>query len=124
MNCCKFVFLFTAPSPRLLDGIVYPLWAAPSTHTSCTLRLSFLPPRPDIFNNKSSPAERRPQNAPFSGRGKYGLISPGSSFKNHENALRRNKGNRTRTNRELGIHKSTLFRRIKALGIETAAGKT
>ncbi len=40
------------------------------------------------------------------------------------NALRRNKGNRTRTARELGIHKSTLFRRIKALGIEAAAGKT
>jgi transcriptional regulator with PAS, ATPase and Fis domain len=35
------------------------------------------------------------------------------------NALRRNNGNRTQTARELGIHKSTLFRRIKSLGIKT-----
>jgi len=34
------------------------------------------------------------------------------------NALKRNKGNRAQTARELGIHKSTLFRRIKALGIK------
>ena len=34
------------------------------------------------------------------------------------NALKRNKGNRVQTARELGIHKSTLFRRIKALGIK------
>ncbi|MDI9570893.1 MAG: sigma 54-interacting transcriptional regulator [Pseudomonadota bacterium] len=34
------------------------------------------------------------------------------------NALKRNKGNRAQTARELGIHKSTLFRRIKALGIQ------
>ncbi len=40
------------------------------------------------------------------------------------NALRRNKGNRTRTARELGIHKSTLFRRMKALGIRFPAGQT
>jgi len=34
------------------------------------------------------------------------------------NALKRNNGNRAQTARELGIHKSTLFRRIKALGIK------
>lgn len=33
------------------------------------------------------------------------------------NALRRNHWNRIRTARELGIHKSTLFRKIKSLGI-------
>ncbi|MBN1614587.1 MAG: sigma 54-interacting transcriptional regulator [Deltaproteobacteria bacterium] len=33
------------------------------------------------------------------------------------NALRRNKGNRKRTAEDLGIHKSTLFRKIKQLGI-------
>lgn len=33
------------------------------------------------------------------------------------NALRRNQWNRIRTARELGIHKSTLFRKIKSLGI-------
>jgi len=34
-------------------------------------------------------------------------------------ALRRNDGNRAAAARELGIHKSTLFRKIKALGIKT-----
>ncbi|HSO21908.1 MAG TPA: helix-turn-helix domain-containing protein, partial [Chondromyces sp.] len=34
-------------------------------------------------------------------------------------ALRRNHGNRTATARELGIHPSTLFRKIRELGIET-----
>ena len=33
-------------------------------------------------------------------------------------ALRRNRGNRTAAARELGIHPSTLFRKIKALGID------
>ena len=33
------------------------------------------------------------------------------------NALARNGGNRTRTAQELGIHKTTLFRKMKALGI-------
>ena len=32
-------------------------------------------------------------------------------------ALKRNGGNRSRTARELGIHKTTLFRKMKALGI-------
>jgi transcriptional regulator with PAS, ATPase and Fis domain len=32
-------------------------------------------------------------------------------------ALRRNRNNRLATARELGIHKSTLFRKMKALGI-------
>jgi transcriptional regulator with PAS, ATPase and Fis domain len=32
-------------------------------------------------------------------------------------ALARNEGNRTAAARELGIHKSTLFRKIKSLGI-------
>lgn len=34
------------------------------------------------------------------------------------NALSRNNWNRTRTARELGIHKSTLFRKIKSLGLQ------
>jgi transcriptional regulator of acetoin/glycerol metabolism len=34
------------------------------------------------------------------------------------NALRRNNWNRLKTARELGIHKSTLFRKIKALGLD------
>jgi transcriptional regulator of acetoin/glycerol metabolism len=34
------------------------------------------------------------------------------------NALKRNDWNRLQTARELGIHKSTLFRKIKSLGIE------
>jgi transcriptional regulator with PAS, ATPase and Fis domain len=33
-------------------------------------------------------------------------------------ALRRNRGNRTAAARELGIHPSTLFRKVKALGID------
>jgi DNA-binding NtrC family response regulator len=33
-------------------------------------------------------------------------------------ALRRNRGNRTAAARDLGIHPSTLFRKIKELGIE------
>ena len=33
-------------------------------------------------------------------------------------ALERNRNNRLATARELGIHKSTLFRKIKALGID------
>lgn len=37
------------------------------------------------------------------------------------NALRRNQWNRLRTARELGIHKSTLFRKIKSLGIILSA---
>jgi transcriptional regulator of acetoin/glycerol metabolism len=32
--------------------------------------------------------------------------------------LRKNKWNRSNTAKELGIHKSTLFRKIKALGLE------
>jgi PAS domain S-box-containing protein len=45
-----------------------------------------------------------------------------SSFRQTEaafitNALKRNRGNRTRTAEELGIHKTTLFRKMKALGI-------
>jgi PAS domain S-box-containing protein len=36
------------------------------------------------------------------------------------NALRRNKWNRLQTARELGIHKSTLYRKIKSLGITIA----
>ncbi len=41
------------------------------------------------------------------------------------NALKRNDGNRSRTARQLGIHKTTLFRKMKALGItvENQAGK-
>ena len=35
-------------------------------------------------------------------------------------ALRRNKGNRLTAARELGIHKSTLFRKIKSLGIKAS----
>jgi len=34
------------------------------------------------------------------------------------NALRRNNWNRTKTARELGIHKSTIFRKIKSLGLK------
>ncbi|MBW1932298.1 MAG: sigma 54-interacting transcriptional regulator [Deltaproteobacteria bacterium] len=34
-------------------------------------------------------------------------------------ALRRNNGNRAATARELGVHKSTLFRKIKSLGIQS-----
>jgi len=33
-------------------------------------------------------------------------------------ALQRNNGNRAATARELGVHKSTLFRKIKWLGIK------
>jgi DNA-binding NtrC family response regulator len=33
-------------------------------------------------------------------------------------ALRRNRGNRSAAAEELGIHPSTLFRKIKSLGIE------
>ena len=36
-----------------------------------------------------------------------------------EDALRRNAGNRQAAAEELGIHPSTLFRKIKDLGIET-----
>ncbi len=39
------------------------------------------------------------------------------------NALRRNSWNRLKTARELGIHKSTLFRKIKSLGIKIDDGK-
>lgn len=39
------------------------------------------------------------------------------------NALRRNQWNRIKTARELGIHKSTLFRKIKSLGITLPAHK-
>jgi len=39
------------------------------------------------------------------------------------NALRRNNWNRLKTARELGIHKSTLFRKIKSLGIKIPEGK-
>ena len=41
------------------------------------------------------------------------------------NALKRNDGNRSRTARQLGIHKTTLFRKMKALGItvENQAGR-
>ena len=47
----------------------------------------------------------------------------GTTFKDVEsafllNALKRNGWNRLQTARELGIHKSTLFRKIKSLGIE------
>jgi transcriptional regulator of acetoin/glycerol metabolism len=34
-------------------------------------------------------------------------------------ALARNKGNRTRTAEELGLHRSTLWRKIKFYGIST-----
>jgi transcriptional regulator of acetoin/glycerol metabolism len=40
------------------------------------------------------------------------------------NALRRNQWNRLQTARELGIHKSTLFRKIKSLGIVLPERKT
>jgi PAS domain S-box-containing protein len=39
------------------------------------------------------------------------------------NALRRNNWNRLKTARDLGIHKSTLFRKIKSLGIRIPEGK-
>jgi len=39
------------------------------------------------------------------------------------NALRRNNWNRLKTARELGIHKSTLFRKIKSLSIKIPEGK-
>jgi len=53
----------------------------------------------------------------------YSPHADGVSFQDMEaifltNALRRNNWNRLKTARELGIHKSTLFRKIKALGIE------
>ena len=38
------------------------------------------------------------------------------------NALKRNQWHRAQTARELGIHKSTLFRRIKSLGISIPPG--
>jgi DNA-binding NtrC family response regulator len=38
-------------------------------------------------------------------------------------ALRRNQWNRLETARELGIHKTTLFRKIHKLGIRLPAGK-
>jgi len=37
--------------------------------------------------------------------------------------LRKNNWNRSRTAQELGIHKSTLFRKIKALGLELPPGR-
>jgi len=37
--------------------------------------------------------------------------------------LRKNNWNRSQTARELGIHKSTLFRKIKALGLELPPGR-
>lgn len=39
------------------------------------------------------------------------------------NALRRNNWNRLKTARELGIHKSTLFRKIKSLGVKIPEGQ-
>jgi len=39
------------------------------------------------------------------------------------NALRRNNWNRLKTAGDLGIHKSTLFRKIKSLGIRIPEGK-
>jgi transcriptional regulator with PAS, ATPase and Fis domain len=39
-------------------------------------------------------------------------------------SLERNKYNRLAAARELGIHKSTLFRKIKALGIDLSGNKT
>ena len=39
------------------------------------------------------------------------------------NALKRNGWNRLKTAEDLGIHKSTLFRKIKALGIEIPTRK-
>lgn len=50
------------------------------------------------------------------------------SFKDMEaifltNALRRNNWNRAKTARELGIHKSTLFRKIKSLGLQLPKAK-
>jgi len=39
------------------------------------------------------------------------------------NALRRNNWNRLKTARELGIHKSTLFRKIKSLGVAIPEGR-
>ena len=38
-------------------------------------------------------------------------------------ALRRHGGNRRAAAEELGIHRSTMFRKIKALGIKTAPGR-
>jgi len=51
-----------------------------------------------------------------------------SSFKQMEaaflmNALRRNNWNRAETARQLGIHKTTLFRKIKSLGLEIPSSR-
>jgi len=51
-----------------------------------------------------------------------------SSFKQMEaaflmNALRRNNWNRAETARQLGIHKTTLFRKIKSLGLEVPSSR-
>ncbi|NIS15715.1 MAG: hypothetical protein GWO41_05490 [candidate division Zixibacteria bacterium] len=46
-------------------------------------------------------------------------ISPASSSEKKiiQEALQRNNGNKTRTARELGVHRSTLWRKIKTYGI-------
>ena len=38
------------------------------------------------------------------------------------NALRRHNWNRTRTAKALGMHKTTIFRKIKALGLKVPKG--
>jgi transcriptional regulator with PAS, ATPase and Fis domain len=58
----------------------------------------------------------------------YSRHSDMVSFKDMEaifltNALRRNNWNRAKTARELGIHKSTLFRKIKSLGLQLPKAK-
>ncbi len=58
----------------------------------------------------------------------YSRHAEAMTFKDMEaifltNALRRNNWNRLNTARKLGIHKSTLFRKIKSLGIKIPDGK-
>ena len=58
----------------------------------------------------------------------YSKHVEGMTFKDMEaifliNVLRRNNWNRSKTAHELGIHKSTLFRKIKSLGIEIPGKK-
>jgi PAS domain S-box-containing protein len=86
------------------------------------LEQAFVFCRGGLIELQHLPAELRPAAAMASPTGAMSLRSAEQHL--IKMALQRNKGSRQRTAQELGINPSTLYRRIKALGVSTPDGRS